>query len=436
MYNIESLARKAVNEIKLLYGLPKSGFVAGGSLSNLIWEFVSGNKAIINDIDIFVFDDVIGMHEVTNEWYHKKKLYYLRKEIKYFEDDYSGFSHTSSNKEFYIINDTENDGIYNYIKYSANTQDPQLIINSFDINCTQIGYSIKEDKFYYTDEFKNFLETGELKLTNILSPAHSSIRLFKKKYELNAKLDEIEVKMCQYCLQKNMTDINRKCFSRKYAEIYKKYQSDLDRYYKLRVNESLTKLFKEEKNIDTEIYELEIPSKEERILNDFNVTFLEVKNSSPIQIFEDENITKVFKAEDLLFYFRNIRGNEDKIKMWDRLHLVFHRVDYIDCVESEENIKLLEKLIMVAPEVINNLKYLTLSQQIKVINNLFDMYKEDPIIAISILEKVKLDPDIKFDDSDLLLLELSVRKSIISDTSRKVERLFGDYDPTISSRYF
>ena len=220
MHNIESLARKAINELKL-YNLPKRGFLAGGSLANLVWEFASGNKAVINDIDIFQLESIIEKNEVKNDWYDNKKLYYLKKDIKYYEDDYYGFSHTSNNKEFYIINDTENEGIFNYINYSANSIDPQLIINSFDINCTQIGYLIEEDKFYYTKGFEDFINTGELKLTNILSPAHSAIRLFKKSDELNATLDELEIKMCQYVLHRNMTDINRKCFSDKYAKTYK-----------------------------------------------------------------------------------------------------------------------------------------------------------------------------------------------------------------------
>jgi hypothetical protein len=36
---------------------------------------------------------------------------------------------------------------FNYVKYSSNVTDPGIIIKSFDINCTPIGYSIDEDKF-------------------------------------------------------------------------------------------------------------------------------------------------------------------------------------------------------------------------------------------------------------------------------------------------
>ena len=56
--NVELLGRQAIDIIKSKWGLPKEGFVAGGSIANIIWELVSGNKAIVNDVDIFVFDSV------------------------------------------------------------------------------------------------------------------------------------------------------------------------------------------------------------------------------------------------------------------------------------------------------------------------------------------------------------------------------------------
>lgn len=52
--NVENLVRKAVAELKSQWDLPASGFIAGGSIANLVWEYHSGNKAKINDIDVFV----------------------------------------------------------------------------------------------------------------------------------------------------------------------------------------------------------------------------------------------------------------------------------------------------------------------------------------------------------------------------------------------
>ena len=85
---------------------------------------------------------------------------------------------------------------------------------------------------------------------------------------------------------------------------------------------------------------------------------------------------------------------------------------------------MLHRLTQVAPLTIKNLKGLRLSQQISIMKNLFDKYKEDPIVAISIMEKMKIDPDKDFDEADLLLLELSVRKEIVNDFKQKAKRIF------------
>ena len=53
--NIEILCRKAIEIIKDNWGIPERGFIAGGSIANIIWELVSGKKAIVNDIDVFLF---------------------------------------------------------------------------------------------------------------------------------------------------------------------------------------------------------------------------------------------------------------------------------------------------------------------------------------------------------------------------------------------
>ena len=53
--NIENLCREALEKLKSEFGIPKRGFIAGGSLANTIWELVSGNKAVVNDIDVFIF---------------------------------------------------------------------------------------------------------------------------------------------------------------------------------------------------------------------------------------------------------------------------------------------------------------------------------------------------------------------------------------------
>jgi hypothetical protein len=42
------------------------------------------------------------------------------------------------------------------------------------------------------------------------------------------------------------------------------------------------------------------------------------------------------------------------------------------------------------------------------------------------MEKMKIDPDKDFDEGDLLLLELSVRKEIINDVKYKADRILNN----------
>ena len=77
--NIEKIARKALTIIKLKYGLPKSGFLAGGSLANIMWEIISGNKAIVNDVDIFLFN------KLEEKSQYKKEFKFEKIETSYFQ---------------------------------------------------------------------------------------------------------------------------------------------------------------------------------------------------------------------------------------------------------------------------------------------------------------------------------------------------------------
>ena len=84
--NIESLGRQAIDRIKSEWGLPLHGFVAGGAIANIVWELVSGNKAIINDVDVFVFD---GIQEKFDKSDKSSLFNYQERETKYGED-YTG----------------------------------------------------------------------------------------------------------------------------------------------------------------------------------------------------------------------------------------------------------------------------------------------------------------------------------------------------------
>jgi DNA modification methylase len=123
--------------------------------------------------------------------------------------------------------------MFNTIRYKSNTSDPSLIIKSFDINATRIGYSIEKDEIYWTSEFEEFLKTGELKVTNIMTPSHTSVRIAKKSKELNAKLNEFEFKLLQYALTYKFIDRIKLRFRERYLDMCRDHKDMLSNYFQI-----------------------------------------------------------------------------------------------------------------------------------------------------------------------------------------------------------
>jgi hypothetical protein len=402
--NIEKLARIALGFLKTKEtNFPKHGVIAGGSLGNLIWEQVSGNVAVVNDIDIFIFDREINAENVygdSTKTTDNKKVFYRSLEKIYYKD-YTGLCEGSRTRDFYLIERTENSGLFNYVYYSATSEKPELIIDSFDINCTQVGYDIESDRFFWTKEFEQFLKDGKLKLTNLGSPHHSVIRILKKRDELNASLDPIEVKIAAYTVSRPLHGVTRRYFSDKYFIVYEKYQEELSKYFKISKETEISSLIKESKGVDVGIYTL---------ISTINAS--EVFTNGEL---DDDSRQKIWHCNDFLFYFRNVQSDINQYKIWSKLQPLFTYENYVDCDPKEEDLDILKRLIENVPGCIKNLQGISISNQINLVNKLFNTFKDDLTIAISLLENKKIDPDIVLDEQTILLLELSVRVEIVNN---------------------
>ena len=338
---------------------------------------------MVNDIDVF---------NVEND--RSEIIYqYNKKELEYFET-YGQISYTTNVKDSYRIHESSNEGIFNRISYSSKNTSPQIIIDSFDINSVMVGYSIDEDKFYYRPECVEFLKTGELKVVNLHTPAHTAIRLIKKANELNAKVDELEFKILSHCVKNkyNFSDIDRYRFLQRYADIFEKYKSFLSRYFELKRDPDLEQYLLESKKLETSVYYLEP-------VCEFN--FGEFKHSM---------------ASDFLFYVRNIftKSDEKLFNVWNNLHFYFKNVDYVDGTEKDDDIKYLTKISNLYPNIIRNLKGMNFADQINIVRNVMHKITNyyDYETAISVLENVKLSRNTKFDEDSCLIIGLSVRKKI------------------------
>jgi hypothetical protein len=219
-------------------------------------------------------------------------------------------------------------------------------------------------------------------------------------------VDDFEYKLIHYVLSRGLSDVIKLRFRKKYQELYNKY-------------DELSKEFKILRDTETEEW-IKANSGEEIELYYLNSI---IGQNLCEMYFNDNNLKSIFKGSDFIFYIRNILGNKELSNIWSKLSVFFNDIDYIDKEVTLEDIELLGRLIKHAPNSISNLYGYKLSEQIDIINKIFDNYKEDPLVAISILEKLKINKDIELDDNTSLLLELSVRKQIVNDRDNKVKKI-------------
>jgi len=412
--NIDSLIRNAIERIKTNWGLPERGFIAGGSIANIVWELVSGNKAVINDVDIFHFDGEIEAIDTSD---NSLLFRYQEKDTKFFED-YVGMCHTQVNKDFYVIVSSDTEGIFNNIKYKSNKPDTDLILRSFDINATGVGYSIEEDKCYWTEDFEKFLQSGELKVCNLMTPSHTSIRLVKKADELNCKLDHFEIDLLKHSLEWRFNDIIKIRFRERYFNLFEKHKDVLSKDFETKRDKVAEEYVKVQFGEEVQLHYLvpKIPKE----LVEKSIDYVEFVYGR--QVFSDDNIPKIYNSNDFLFYMRNIYKNSDLKLLWENLYYFYKEKEYIDCLPEKEDLEFLSRVAKYAPDSIENLKGLKLSEQIKLVKEVFQKFENDPIVAISILERHKLN-EIELTEDNLFLLELSVRKKIVNDTKGKVNKV-------------
>jgi hypothetical protein len=307
--------------------------------------------------------------------------------------------------------------MFNRVKYKSNKIDTDIILRSFDINATKVGYSIEEDKCYWTTEFEEFLATGELKVCNVLTPAHSAVRIVKKQKELDCKLDHFEIDLLKHAIEHRFSDAIRYKFKSRYFDIYNQHIDILEKDFLIKRDKHTEDYIRINFNEETCIYYLE-PVIGSTTIDD-NVKFFYGR-----EVFNDENLRKIYNTQEFLFYMRNIYGKDMLPTFWAKLYFFFTDRSYVDCQPTAEELELISRLGQYAPNSIENLKGKKLSEQIKLVKWILEKYEDDPIVAISILEKHKLSQN-ELDEQDLFLLELSVRKQIVNDTRGKANKVLG-----------
>jgi hypothetical protein len=403
MIDIEILGRTAIDIIKSKYTLPDSGFLAGGSIANIIWELVSGNKAVVNDVDIFILSGVQEIHDDSENPY----FIYNEKQEDIYLDCYGGLCICTKNKGYFKIESTERVDILNKIYYTSNTDCPSIVLSSFDLNAVKVGYDIKSDKLFYCDDFVDFLKSGELKVSNVKTPCHTLIRMIKKTQDMNAKLDDFEINLIKQVIRGNFSDIFRHRFSDKIFSEFLKNSEILEKY-SLSISRDHAKEAYVEKTHGEKI-------------NLYYLLLLDNKD-----IFNDDNLDSIYACDKFIFYMRNIYNNEKLRKIWAKVSMFCNNMEYFDKEVTDADVELIKNLLCISPGSIKNLRHLKISEQVYLIKKVLNTFKDDIVVGISILEKLNINKDTNFDNK--ILYELMVRKESINVRRRsEIERKFA-YD--------
>lgn len=271
--------------------LPSRGILAGQSLATVYMELVGFNKYKtkkhqfhINDVDVFVqTKNETGKNLMLKEG--AVKLGYI--------GNYGRFLDVYAPDKYKVVS-TRHIKNLNVTYYNNLSGDltPIELISLFDINCTQIAIDLTTKELYLSENFKEFLATGQLKVVDIATPVHTTVRIVKKAQEFGLYCN-FEKEFAKLLFRNNI-----KYFSDGYYRHYLKNRDILDKYFYL--NSVVPKTDWEECEIKFKqdiLYTLEV---KEEFFEDFKIFY------DAVGTYSSESIIKT--AE--MFYGNNEEKRE------------------------------------------------------------------------------------------------------------------------------
>ena len=396
----KNIVSKILTELSDLCAIPDNGFLAGGAVANTLLSMKYGKPYPINDLDIFIesenetdpFDILPGGQMGRTP----TRTQTLVIQSGYYEGELS-YDHGSN----YRILEVDRDGLLNWITISRvsnrdNIRNYLYILNGFDFNCCQVGIDLKTNELYYTDEFEEFLNTKQLDVTAIYTPAHTAIRLFKKKKELDCYCD---VERCMELLSQPLIRETRlrlnpthfgTYFSHKYRDMFVEHYRELKEYFKM------VRFFDDKKDmwgLSNNVIETPVSLDEQHVTN-----WLNPENSIPRDILEkwssyndimwtlspkkydtpNVKITEILSSvayNPLTFIgsYKLVNGKLKK-KIINKCNIVLKKGNwtklltllnpyYCDCDFSEEHINVIELFVGRYPHVLGNITKYKLNLQ-------------------------------------------------------------------------
>ncbi len=396
----KNIVSKILTELSELCAIPDNGFLSGGAVANTLLSMKYGKPYPINDLDIFIeTEDDPDPFDILPESHRGRtptRTQTLVIQSGYYEGEL-GYDHGSN----YRILEVDRDGLLNWITISRvinrdNIRNYRYILNGFDFNCCQVGIDLKTNELYYTDEFEEFLNTKQLDVTAIYTPAHTAIRLFKKKKELDCYCD---VEKCMELLSQPLIRETRVklsprhfgiYFSHKYRDMFVEHYKELKEYFKMvRFFDDKKDIWKLKNNTSTPL----VSSDEQHVTN-----WLNPENSIPSEILEKwssyndimwtlspkkyntPNVkvteilsTVVYNPLTFMGSYKLVNGKLKKVLInkcnivlnkgkWTKL-LTLLNPHYCDCDFSEEHINVIELFLSKYPSILSSITRYRLNLQ-------------------------------------------------------------------------
>ena len=218
------IAEQIIERVESFLGheLPNQGLLTGQSVALMYLEIIGFTKfrkqkdLVINDIDIMVIVD-----ENSEEFISQRTT----TEIVEMESYGNVYLMEGTVTKYKILN-TKYDGDLNTTSVYSSLKDFSYkdILDMFDINVTQFGIDLSTREIIISEQFEEFMQTGQMRCSNITTPAHTILRLIKKADESGFyfHISEIE-KLREVISFRNYSEI----MGEKYKNIFFKYREHL-----------------------------------------------------------------------------------------------------------------------------------------------------------------------------------------------------------------
>lgn len=215
------------------------GFIAGGSVSNILFSLIHGGNAVVNDIDVYW-----QVKEETDKPKANAESVYVNEDgLEMVDDAYGRMFVSDSGSSMRVVKHSRK-GIFNNIehlyeerkRYGVDIKPKNLVIlEGFDLNCCKSGIDLENGVIFYTQEFVEFLQTKQLKVVSPCAPIQTTIRLQKKMKDLDCFCDfEHEMRFLTVAAKHIHGGQMTKFIGPETYEKYEKYKHIVDKYFTLR----------------------------------------------------------------------------------------------------------------------------------------------------------------------------------------------------------